>query len=82
MAGKRGRPTGSKSETPTVRVEPSRCQICQSTEREDFNNVQVIECAGQDAAGNPFTHIVKRRTRCSNCGQCRIDQTTENRVGG
>ena len=29
--------------------------------------------------GQPFTHIVRRRTKCLDCGQFRVDRAYENR---
>ena len=79
-AQSKGRPQGSANKKPDyVTVAPSRCKKCGSTNRTPYTTRQEHEIAGLDAAGNEYTHIVWRRTSCANCGQFRIDRTTENR---
>ena len=67
---------------PEVEVEPSRCTRpgCGSTERERYYSTQIQPFAGEDAMGRPFTHIVRRWTRCKACGQPRVDRSFENRI--
>lgn len=76
-----GRPPGSPTTRIEVRGALTRCPRCGSTERGAYLNGTVQEIAGH-TGGEPFTHIVRRRCRCSNCGQLRIDRTYENRVPG
>jgi nitrate reductase cytochrome c-type subunit len=63
-----------------VEAEASRCLKCGSTERERYTATRVQPFAGVDPAGRPYTHIVRRWTRCAACKQARIDRTFENRV--
>lgn len=67
---------------PEVDVAPSRCArpSCGSTERERYSTTQVQAFAGRDEQGRPFTHIVRRWTRCKACGQARVDRSFENRI--
>jgi len=74
----KGRPKGPSEKPPVNTVEPSRCPKCGSTERENYFGRTVQEHAGLDPDGNPYTLIVRRRTRCARCGQVRIDRTFVN----
>ena len=78
----KGRPKGSRNRQPDeVAVEPSRCNKCQSTEREPYFHKHVQEYAGFDPRhGGLYTHIIRRWTRCRACGQVRIDRFYENRI--
>lgn len=62
-----------------VRVLPSACKVCGSTEREPYFNVRERAIAGE-RDGQPHTHVVWRRTRCKACTQTRDDIAYENRV--
>lgn len=75
-----GRPRGSRNQ-PANQTDGqlTRCAKCGSTEREPYQWKQEQEFAGTDGGGQPYTHIVRRRTRCAACGQMRIDRTFENR---
>jgi hypothetical protein len=54
--------------------EPSRCKRCKSTNRTAYLGNPTVEFApGKDINGNPFTHVISRRTECSDCGQARRD---------
>ena len=75
---RRGRPTGSANVATVVTVQASRCPNCQSTRRAEYGGRQVQEFAGVLSDGTPYTHIVRRRTRCLDCDQHRIDKTFEN----
>lgn len=77
---KSGRPAGSQSkERSFARVDPSRCRACDSTERRPYIGSPIVcEFAGE-FAGKSYTHVVRRRTACKNCGQHRIDVFYENR---
>jgi hypothetical protein len=56
----------------------SRCRACGSTDREGYYGVRVLQMAGAHE-GEPYTHIVWRRTRCRCCGQMRVDRSYEHR---
>lgn len=75
-----GRPKGSRNaEADVITVEPSRCRRCESTRRSDYYGK--TEQAFQGCHdGRPFTHIVRRPTRCLDYGQLRIERSYENRV--
>jgi hypothetical protein len=75
-----GRPLGSPNVRETAVAVPSRCNACGSTERGPYLDKTELEFGGVDGAGQLFTHIVRRRVQCENCGQLRIDVTRENRV--
>lgn len=75
-----GRPPGSPNVKETAVAVPSRCNACGSTERGPYLGKTELEFGGVDSEGRPFTHIVRRRVRCTNCEQQRIDVTRENRV--
>ena len=81
---RRGRPPGqTMAPAPAVVTVPtSRCPKCDSTERTPYFGCTEQEHDGVDEKGRPFTHIVRRRTRCLNCGQARIDRSHENRASG
>ena len=81
-ANRPGRPKGSKGGTiETITVEPSRCPLCGSTRRSDYYGKTEQAFRGEHH-GQPFTHIVRRRTKCLNCGQLRVDRFYENRPEG
>jgi hypothetical protein len=69
------RPPGSKNlQRDEVMVEPSRCKRCKSTNRAPYLGNPTVEWApGTDINGNPFTHVIGRRTECADCGQARRD---------
>lgn len=78
-----GRPKdASKDKPPVTTVEESRCPRpeCQSTRRGSYYGTTEQEHRGLDDDGKPYTHIVRRRTKCLDCGQGRIDRTYENRA--
>jgi hypothetical protein len=70
---------GRRRTTDIVTVAASRCRKCGSTEREGYFNTNETPASGIDADGRPYTHVVRRWTRCRNCGQTRIDRAYENR---
>jgi len=74
------RTPGSKNIKEVVPVEPSRCPDCGSTDRTGYVNTDAQEHPGTTADGEPYTHIVRRRTICKNCGRHRIDRSYENRT--
>jgi nitrate reductase cytochrome c-type subunit len=69
------RPPGSKNiPRDEVMCEPSRCKTCKSTNRTAYLGNPTVEFApGKDINGNPFTHVISRRTECADCGQARRD---------
>ena len=56
----------------------SRCPKCQSTDRTPYSGTVTVYAPGIDC-DQPYTHVVKRWTRCAKCGQARVDQSQENR---
>jgi len=76
-----GRPAGPTSAAADViAVGPSRCRRCGSTRRGDYYGKTEQAFRGEQD-GLPFTHIVRRRTKCPDCGQVRVDRAYENRPG-
>lgn len=76
----KGRPAGSRTKnSPEVPAELSRCPKCGSTERTAYTGKHEQTYSGLDPFNQPFTHIIRQRTACVNCGQHRIDRTLENR---
>jgi len=83
MTKKIGRPSGAKNiERDLNDVEPSRCKRCGSFDREKYTHKTVVNFDGVSPAGEPYTSIVLRYTRCANpqCGQHRIDRFFMNDV--
>ena len=77
-----GRPKGStNADADVIIVEPSRCRRCGSTRRGDYYGKTEQTFQGVHN-GQPFTHIVRRRTKCLDCAQCRVDRAYENRPEG
>ncbi len=76
-----GRPPESKTTKATADVHLSRCPNCQSTERTEYTNPNE-QFYPHTHEGKTYTHIIKRRTTCKNCGQARIDRARGNRVVG
>ena len=61
---------------------PSRCPRCGSTQRVPyFGRLPEQAFEGYTGDGEPYTHIVRRRTKCCGCGQFRVDISYENRPG-
>jgi hypothetical protein len=75
-----GRPAGAANVQETTVVHPARCPRCDSTEKTVLGSLADQAFAGT-ADGRPYTHIVRRRVRCTtpHCGQVRIERTYENR---
>jgi hypothetical protein len=63
--------------TDVVTVDASRCR-CGSTARKRYYKTVDQHYSGITAAGKPYNKIIRRWTRCSDCGQARIDKTYEN----
>lgn len=73
-----GRPKGTPNRTyEHVATQPVRCTKCGSTRRDAYTQTlrQPIACTAPD--GRPATAIVRRWTRCSDCGQARIERHYE-----
>ena len=64
---------------PVVQAEVTACGACGSTDRQPYFNVRERAIAGV-RDGKPFTHVLWKRTRCTNCGQIRDDRSYENRL--
>lgn len=74
-----GRPVGARNkQLEHADGELTRCK-CGSTRRASYFNRQVQTLVGLDAKGRPYTHLVKRRTACLDCGQHRVDRHYENK---
>jgi hypothetical protein len=65
---------------PEVETTATRCPACGSTERERYTRSTSQAFAGIGPDGAPFTHVVRRWTRCAACGQARVDRSLENRL--
>jgi hypothetical protein len=50
-----------------------------STDRTKYHNVKEMPMLGKTPAGKPFNIIVWRRTKCTCCGQIRVDRSYEMR---
>jgi len=77
---KPGRPAGTSSEMspPVADVHPrSRCPKCGSDRRSQYWSKMVQEVAGTLADGRSYARIVRRRCRCLDCRQVRIDREYE-----
>lgn len=76
---KAGRPKGSLTvERDVVAVIPAACKRCGSTKRTAYDKVIERAMAGT-IEGAAYNHIVWRRTKCTACGQARIERHYENR---
>ncbi|KKL70280.1 hypothetical protein LCGC14_2106490 [marine sediment metagenome] len=51
---------------------------CGSTRRSDYYG-KIEQASRGRHDGQPFTHIARRRTKCLDCGQLRVDRSYENR---
>ena len=80
----KGRPKGSPNrQYPRTLAKPPRCPACQSTDRHGYDRIiSEIHHAGTNADGEPYTHVVKRTTRCRACGQYYAVTMYENRTAG
>lgn len=74
-----GRPEGSPNVKPDQsEVTLSRCK-CGSTDRERYFGTPFELAYRGEKNGKPYTHVVKKRTKCKACGQQRLDIIYENR---
>jgi len=76
----RGRPPGTPSEMspPVADLQArSRCPKCGSDRRTQYWSKQIQEFAGILPDGRRYGRIVRRRCRCLDCGQVRIDRQYE-----
>jgi len=69
-----GRPKRSKTAVDVVVVERSHCPKSGSARRSEYWGRMVQKCPGLRADGTPYTAIIRRRCRCLDCGQVRIDK--------
>ena len=69
----------TKDKPDVVPTSKTRCPKCASTDRVAYFGVVTREIHGVDETGQPYTHVVWRRTRCKACDQTRIDRHRENR---
>jgi len=75
MAGKHpGRPNGSKNAVDVAVVQRSHCPKCGSGRRSEYWRRVVSKCSGIRVDGTPYAAIIRRRCRCLDCGQVRIDK--------
>jgi hypothetical protein len=75
MTAKRpGRPKGSKNAVDVVVVERSPAAAGGSSRRSEYWGRMVQNCPGLRTDGTPYTAIIRRRCRCLDCGQVRIDK--------
>jgi len=75
MAAKRpGRPKGSKNAVDVVVVERSPAAAGGSARRSEYWGRMVQKRPGLRADRTPYSSIIRRRCRCLNCGQVRIDK--------
>lgn len=80
MSGQLGRPKAAKNVTTTQIVATPRCPVCGCTDRSPYRLVNCVDFAGVTSAGVSYTHVVSRRTKCSNCAKVRIDKFFESRT--
>ncbi len=58
-------------------VIPPRCPNCGCTDREPYFAIRKMAISGVTPAGQPYTRITIKRTRCKSCGQSRDDRLYE-----
>jgi len=78
-----GRPKGSKNvQAPLVPVELAHCPKCGSTDRQRIpgRSPRVFPHAGLNGQGRPYTAVIWRHCRCSQCGQRFVERAYENRL--
>lgn len=71
------RPPGSKNVNAVSIGQLTRCPGCRSTARETYEAKRVTFAQGTTAEGDPYTAIVRRKTRCADCGLPRWDKFFE-----
>ena len=69
-----GRSKGRKNAVDVVVVVRSHCPKCGSSRRSEYWGKMVQRCPGLRADGTPYTAIIRRRCRCLDWGQVRIDK--------
>lgn len=65
--------TETRTPPPEVEVIPSACPKCGSTKRTGYNAVKEREISGTTRDGRKYQRIQWKRTKCSDCGQNRVD---------
>lgn len=74
----KGRPQGARNhQIEHAEGQLTRCPKCGSTARGPYGQRLVQQRIGVDASGQPYTQIVRRRTKCLDCGQHRMDRHVE-----
>lgn len=58
---------------PQVSTVATQCSKCGSSRRDKYSGVRIQEHAGT-FEGKQYTHIVRRWTKCLDCGQARVDR--------
>jgi hypothetical protein len=53
---------------------PAKSPKCGSSRRSEYWGRLVQKCPGLRTDGTPYTAIIRRRCRCLDCGQVRIDK--------
>ena len=73
-----GRPEGSKTQDlPTSEVVKSVCKSCGSTKREKYFGTPIEFDISGERNGRPYNKLIRKRTRCADCGQQRLDSFYE-----
>ena len=75
-----GRPKGATdTASEPSHSQPTRCAKCFSTNREAYGKTPHVTFYHGTSRidGKPYTRIIRRRTRCSDCGQGRVDMSYE-----
>jgi hypothetical protein len=67
------------STAPITTFYPTVCVSCGSKKRTPYAPAMEVQAPGVDMRGRYYTHIVRRPTKCLDCGQGRIDRFTEDR---
>jgi hypothetical protein len=70
---KKGRPVGSSNISTTVKVNASACPKCGSTERTSYADKRICFLEGTHT-GQRYNQIIRKPTKCLNCGMGRIDE--------
>ena len=75
-----GRPKGrSNNDVVVAHGTLTRCPRCGSTDRTGYMRSSEQAFSGIKD-GNPYTHVVRKWTKCRKCNQHRIDRLYENRI--
>lgn len=58
-------------------VIPPACPRCHCTDRTAYFAIKTIQSIGVTPSGVEYSQITFKRTRCSRCGQARVDRIFE-----